>query len=176
MKFLKVFTIVLVALVILFIVIGIFLPKSATLERQVSIRASAEEVRDAVIDLYENHFWPIWNRDDTSMVFTPLEDGNGYRWEGDKVAQGQCEYTVGLDNTIRDEIRFQGKEVANTTWRLEGSSPTELHLTFTVNAGGNLGTRWTNLFIESLSGARIESILEEMQQELGGGGLKNGRP
>ncbi|MDZ7820859.1 MAG: hypothetical protein U5N26_03030 [Candidatus Marinimicrobia bacterium] len=176
MKFLKVFSIILVVLVVLFILIGIFLPKTASLKRDITIQASSRAVTDKIVALYEDHFWPIWERDDTTMVFYPLESGNGYRWEGNKVAQGECEYTVDLDNTIRDNIRFQGRDVAGTTWRLEGSSPTELHVTFTVKAGGNLGTRWTNLFIEPLSGTAIDQILDGMKEELESDGLKKGTP
>lgn len=174
MKFLKVLSIVLIASVVLFIVIGIFLPKTGQLEKEITIQASSQAVTDKIIDLYENRFWPIWNQDDTTMVFTPLENGNGYYWEGEKVSRGKCEYILGPGNTIRDEISFQGKDIAETTWRLQGSSPTELQLRFTVNAGGNLGARWTNLFIETLSGPQIDAILKEMKEDLEPDGKKEG--
>ncbi|MDZ7796148.1 MAG: hypothetical protein U5N56_03480 [Candidatus Marinimicrobia bacterium] len=174
MKFLKVLGIVLIAALALFIVIGIFLPKTAHLEKEISIQAPSQAVKDKIVELYEDRFWPIWGKDDTTMVFTPLKNANGYRWEGEKVSRGQCEYTLGQGNTVRDKIRFQGKDIAETTWRLDGSSPTELHLRFTVNAGGNLGARWTNLFIETLSGPQIDAILKDMKADLESDDKKQG--
>jgi hypothetical protein len=176
MKFFKILGIVLIVLVFLFIVVGLFLPKTATLERRVTIDASAQALSDEILGLYEAHLWPFWDHKDTSIVFTPLPSGKGYRWEGDKVAYGECEYNISANNEIRDNIRFRGRDLARTSWTLEGSAPVRLHLVFTVNSNGNLGTRWTNLFLESLSGPQIVAILQELKETLEYEGLREASP
>lgn len=176
MKFFKILGIILAALVFLFIVIGLFLPKTATLERSVIIDASAGAVTENIIDLYESHLWPLWEHGDTSIVYAPLPDGNGYRWEGTKVAYGECEYSVLPGGIIRDVIRFRGREIASSEWTLEGSAPVKLYLQFTVNSNGNIGTRWTNLFLESLSGPQIDAILKELKASLEDKGLQEDTP
>jgi hypothetical protein len=176
MKFLKVFSLVLLALVVLYLVVGIFLPKSASLERNVEIHAPAGLVRDSIIELYKDHLWPIWEHGDTSIVFTPLETANGYRWEGHKVAYGECEYVIEADNVIRDVVRFRGQEVAQTIWTIEGSFPVLLHLQFTIRAGNNIGTRWTNLFIERMAGLEIDNILMRLRKKVEPEGIMNPTP
>jgi hypothetical protein len=171
MKFLKIFTFILLACIVLYLLVGLFLPNSASLERELEIYAPSELVLDRIIALYDDHVWPIWGRDDTSIVFTPLTNANGYRWEGSQVAYGECEYTVAPDNTVRDVIRFRGQDIARTVWTLDGSFPVKLHLDFTIDAGKNISTRWTNLFIERLAGFEIDRILNQIRDDFESEGL-----
>ncbi|MBW6458610.1 MAG: hypothetical protein K0B52_05535 [FCB group bacterium] len=176
MKFLKFFSLFLLACVVLYLAVGIFLPKSATLERKAEIHAPAGLVLDSIIELYNDHIWPIWEHGDTSIVFTPLENANGYRWEGQKVAYGECEYFIEANNILRDVVRFRGQEIAQTVWTLEGSFPVQLHLRFTIHAGNNIGTRWTNLFIERMAGLEIDNILERLRNKVEPEGIVNHNP
>lgn len=176
MKFFKILGIILASLVFLFIVVGLFLPKTATLERNMTIDASAGAVSDNIVDLYESHLWPLWEHGDTSIVYAPLSEGDGYRWEGAKVAYGECEYSVLPGNMIRDVIRFRGRDIAGSVWTLEGSAPVKLQFRFAVNSNGNIGTRWTNLFLESLSGPQIDAMLKDLKASLEDKGLQEDTP
>lgn len=176
MKFFKILGIVLAALVLLFIVIGLFLPGTAVLERRLTLDATAHAVSKAILDLYDQHLWPIWDYGNSDIVFIPLPHGQGYSWQGEKVAYGECEYHIAADNSIRDQIRFRGKDVAQSLWILEGSAPVKLRLVFTVTANGSLGTRWTNLFIEGLSGPAIDRVLTELKDNLETDGLREDTP
>ncbi|MFA5436249.1 MAG: hypothetical protein WC372_09470 [Candidatus Neomarinimicrobiota bacterium] len=176
MKFFKILGLVLASLLFLFIVVGLFLPKTAVLERRLELDATAYAASEAVLDLYEQHLWPIWDHGDSAIVFTPLPGARGYSWQGPKVAYGECEFHVAADNSIRDQIRFRGKDVAQSLWILDGSVPVKLHLVFTVTANGNLGTRWTNLFIEGLSGPSIDRVLAELKSSLETEGLREDTP
>lgn len=163
MKFFKVLSLVLLGCIILFFLVGVFLPKSATLEKKYEIAAPAYAIQDEIIKLYENHLWPIWNTKDTSTVFTPLENGAGYTWNGPNVGSGECAYTLGVDFTIHDYISFNGREVAETIWRFDGANPVVLNFSITIVAGKNVSTRWTNLFLNRLIGEEIDHMVNDIK-------------
>lgn len=163
MKFFKVLSLVLLGCIVLFFLIGIFLPKSATLEKEYNIDAPAAIVQNEIIDLYENHLWPIWNTEDTSIVFTPLENSAGYSWEGPTVSNGECVYTLAVDYTVHDYISFNGRDVAETVWTFKGVDPVVLNFTITIESGKNISTRWTNLFLNSMIGGQIDDIVNNIK-------------
>jgi len=166
MKFFKVLSLVLLGCIVLFFLVGIFLPKSATLEKKYEIAAPATIVQEKIIDLYENHLWPIWDSEDTTTVYTPLEGGSGYTWEGPNTGSGKCLYTVAVDYTIHDYISFNGHDVAETVWSFEGNDPMTLNFSITVVAGKNISTRWTNLFLNSMIGAEIDLLVNEIKDSI----------
>ncbi len=163
MKFLKVLSLVLLGCIVLFFIVGIFLPKTATLEKNYEIAAPAEAIQDKIIQLYENHLWPIWDSEDTSIVFLPLENGTGYSWEGPTVGIGECIYTFAVNFTIHDYISFNGQELAETIWRIDGTDPVVLNFSIMINAGKNISTRWTNLFMNHMIGDEIDKLIKEIQ-------------
>ena len=164
MKFLKVLSLILLGCIVLFFLVGIFLPKSATLEKNYEIAAPAYSIQDEIIQLYENHLWPIWSTEDTSIVFTPLESGAGYSWEGPNVATGECIYTLAVDFTVHDYISFNGRDVAETVWQFEGNDPVVLNFSITIDAGKNISTRWTNLFLNRMIGDEIDAMVKEIKE------------
>ena len=166
MKFFKVLSLVLLGCIVLFFLVGVFLPKSATLEKNYEIAASAIIVQDEIIDLYENHLWPIWDSEDTTTVFTPLESGTGYTWKGPNTGSGKCVYTLAFDYTIHDFISFNGHDVAETVWKFEGSDPVILNFSITVAAGKNISTRWTNLFLNRMIGGEIDLLIKEIKDSI----------
>ncbi|MEA2077219.1 MAG: hypothetical protein U9O95_04305 [Candidatus Marinimicrobia bacterium] len=162
MKFFKMLSLVFLGCLVLFFLVGILLPQSATLEKKYEIFARAAIIQDEIVDLYQNHLWPIWNAEDTSTVFTPLENGAGYTWEGPNVGHGECAYTLGVDFTVHDYISFNDREVAETIWRFDGANPVVLNVSITVFAGKNISTRWTNLFLNRLIGGEIDRLVIEI--------------
>lgn len=166
MKFLKVFAVILLACIALFFIVGLFLPKTGTFENQYTIDAPADLVEEKIISLYENHLWPIWNTEDSSIVFTDYPDELGYAWEGDLVGSGECLVSTESDMSIQDVIVYQGKEMAKTLWEIIPGEKTKLKIRFTVNADKNIGARWTNLFLNNLMGNEINQIVIEMKKTL----------
>lgn len=156
MKFFKILMIVFLGIIVLFFAIGLLLPKTGTFERTYTINAPAGTVEYEILELYSQHLWPVWNFQDTSVVFTALDDG--YKWESDKAGSGECRYGLGADMSIHDRISINGKDMAETIWRMEGSEPVELTVTFKVFAGSNVGARWTNLFLKRLIGQETDKI------------------
>ena len=166
MKFFKILSLILLGCIVLFFLVGIFLPKSATLEKHYEINAPAYAIQDEIIQLYEDHLWPIWSAEDSSIVFLPLESGAGYSWEGPTAGIGECSYSLSLDYSVRDHISFNGHEIAETIWKLKGTDPVNLNFSITINADKNISTRWTNLFLDRMIGNEIDSIVKQIKENV----------
>ncbi len=167
MKFLKILGISLAVLLLLFVLVALFLPRTAVLERQITVDAPAQAFNKAILQLYEEHLWPIWDHGDSALVFTPLaEEEQAYSWQGAKAGYGECRYYIAEDKSIRDLIHFRGKEVAKSIWTFEGSEPLTINYRLSINAEKNLGMRWTNLFLRSLAAPAIDAVLAELKSSL----------
>lgn len=164
MKFFKIVAIAFLACIVLFFAVGLFLPKAGTFEKTYEMNAGALAVEAEIIDLYQNHEWPIWNFEDTSVVFTDYDDG--YAWEGDNVGNGECRYSLGVDMSVRDKVTIRGKDMAETVWTIKPGSPLELTVNFKVFAGGNIGARWTNLFLNRLIGAQTDELILSIKEKV----------
>ncbi len=164
MKFFKILSITFLAIIALFFLIGIFLPKVGTFEKTYEINAQANVVEFEIFEIYQNHEWPIWNFEDTSVIFLDLDDG--YIWEGDKTGSGECRYSIGVDMSVRDHISFQGKEMAETIWSMRSDNPLELTVTFKVFAGGNISARWTNLFLDRFIGQDVDLLVKSIKEKV----------
>jgi hypothetical protein len=166
MKFFKVLGAVLLVCIALFFIVGLFLPETGTFENSYTIDAPADMVENEIYALYDNHLWPIWNTEDTSVVFTNLPGEIGYTWKGNLVGEGKCEVTEGVNLSIQDHISYQGHDMGETLWQLIPGEKTTVNITFKVFAGGNIGARWTNLFLNSLMGDEINYVIVEMKKTL----------
>jgi hypothetical protein len=67
---------------------------------------------------------------------------------------------------VRDHIKIRERDMAETIWQIKGSDPTELTLTFRVFAGGNIGARWTNLFLTSMIGDEADAIVAGIKEKV----------
>lgn len=166
MKFFKVLSVVLLVCIVLFFVIGLFLPKTGTYENTYKIDAPANVVEAEILELYANHLWPIWSTEDTSVTFINEAGELGYTWEGDLVGKGACKVSLGNDLSIRDYISFQNRDMAETVWQLTPGNETTINFTFKVFAGSNIGARWTNVFMNRIMGDEINTVISEMKLSL----------
>ncbi|MFA6617773.1 MAG: hypothetical protein WCT23_01735 [Candidatus Neomarinimicrobiota bacterium] len=166
MKFFKILATVLLACIVLFFIVGSFLPKTATFEKEYTVDAPADLVEKKILDLYEDHLWPIWDSEDTSIVYTDFPGELGYTWEGDKVGLGECIVNIKTDMSIEDIITYQGQEMAKTLWQIIPGEKTKIRISFTVFADKNISARWTNLFLDNLMGNEFNQIITEMKTTL----------
>jgi hypothetical protein len=164
MKFFKILAIAFVAFIALFFIVGLFLPKTGTVIKTYEINADAAAVEYEIFDLYQEHAWPIWNFEDTSVVFTDYD--GGYTWEGDQVGKGECQYSMGADMTVRDHITILGREMAETVWTIKPGNPLELTVNFQIFAGGNIGARWTSLFLDKMVGDDIDQLIKSIKDNV----------
>jgi len=72
MKFFKGLLIVIVGLVVLFLLIGIFLPSQYRVERQITIKAPIDSVFNNALDLHTVLLWNPWTAMDSAAV-TPSQ-------------------------------------------------------------------------------------------------------
>ena len=161
MKFFKILSIAFLACIALFFVVGLFLPKTGEFEKSYRIQADAATVEFEIFSLYQAHAWPVWNFEDTSVVFMDIDDG--YTWKSDNTGEGKVTYSIGADMSVRDHISIRGKDMAETVWTMKPGEPMELTVNFKVFAGGNIGARWTNLFLKGLIGDDVDAIVESIK-------------
>ena len=164
MKFFKILSVVFLACIALFFIVGLFLPKVGEFEKSYEINATAADVEYELFELYKDHAWPVWNLEDTSVVYTDFDDG--YSWKGNNTGEGEVRFAIGADMSVRDHITIRGKEMAETSWLMEGGYPIELTVNFKVFAGGNIGARWTNLFIKGLIGDDVDAIVASIKEKV----------
>jgi Polyketide cyclase / dehydrase and lipid transport len=96
MKFLKWAGGVLVGLAMLFIVVGLCLPRLYHVERSVTINAPPEKIHSVVNRLEEWPKWTAWTVEkypDMKVTFSGPKEGVGahYEWDGESTGHGELE-------------------------------------------------------------------------------------
>ncbi len=93
MKFIKGFILVLIGLLVLFLLVGIFLPSHYRVERQITINAHIDSVFNNALDLNTVLLWNPWTALDSAAVNTVTgtgkDIGDTWKWEGEIVGIGQ---------------------------------------------------------------------------------------
>ena len=113
-RLLRVVVLGLGALVILIVLIGLFLPRTWTVERSRLVRATPERVQKELEDLRTWPSWTPWSkeRDATlAVTFDGPERGTGARmsWEGQRLGFGSLTLTNAHPGAgIEYEIQFRG--------------------------------------------------------------------
>jgi len=139
MRYLKRMAIVLVALAVLFLVVGFFLPPTFTVARTAEIAAPPEKVYALVADPRGWKQWSAWNRRDPQMRidYSGPQSGMGAKWAWKSKSQGDGEMTftaaepgkrVAFDlyfpdfgTTSKGELRFEPAGAGTrVTWTMNG--------------------------------------------------------
>jgi hypothetical protein len=172
MKTLKVVSVVLVTLVLVFVAGGLVMPKGYHVERSERIQAPVEIVFDQVNDLRKWDAWSPWNAADPTMKITyseqPVGEGGSYSWTGDSAGEGTLTIVRSLvPSRIETKIDFgdmgssdgswafsHADGVTRVTWGFSGENPGILGGWFTLMMDGRVGPQ----FEEGLRG--IKQIAE----------------
>ena len=115
MKVLKIIIGIVVALIAIFVVMGIMAPKETTIERSISISAPANVVWNNVKSLEAQHDWSPWARRDPNITITydgiEGQVGSKYTWKGNKdVGEGyQSIIAVEDGHKIEQDLNFTGE-------------------------------------------------------------------
>lgn len=135
MKLLKYLLILIGILVALFLIAGLFLPKTFSIERSITIQAPKQGVMQQVQYLKNLNQWAPWiEADSTATISYEGEDGQVgaiSTWDGnDKVGKGKMEITRITKNRVESEITFiEPYEAVRTNYFLlenDGENNTEL--------------------------------------------------
>ncbi len=173
MKILKGLFIVVLALVAVFIVVGLlFLPAGVHVERSAVIEAAPAEVYPLVASLERFNEWSPWADLDPAAVyeFKGPATGIGARmtWRSDRpeVGAGSQEVIAATENReVQVRLTFDGQGEALSGWTLRPQGEGTLATwSFDMDLGMNPVMRWMGLMIDGPIGADYERGLGRLKE------------
>jgi uncharacterized protein YndB with AHSA1/START domain len=171
MKILKGLLVVVVALVALFLVIGLFLPKNAHVERSIATTASPDAVYGIVSGFRRFNEWSPWAGLDPQAryTFSGPATGVGARmeWSSDKpeVGSGSQEITaVEPGRSVTMRLDFAGQSSATSTMVIEPAAGGSLvRWSFDTSYESNFAMRYLGLLFDGMIGADYEKGLSRLK-------------
>lgn len=166
----------LVALVAVAAIVGMFLPRYVTVERNLVVDAAPEAVFPHVSSLQAFSEWSPWSGIDPDMVVNysgpDTGVGNIMEWTSDHpdVGNGRQEILEVAENeSVRTALDFGDMGTAEAWWRLvpEGDG-TRVSWGLTADMGGGPVGRWVGLMMDGLVGADYERGLAQLQAAVEG--------
>lgn len=171
MKIIKRIMISLLALLVLLVLIGMFLPQQAMMRRDILISAEPAQIYKVLEKPREFNKWSPWADIDPNAkyeYFGPESGvGAGMRWssEDPHVGVGSSRIIeVDTDKRIRVELDFSDQGINWSEYRLrpEGHG-TRVVWEFEMHAGMNPIQRWFGMMIDSLVGPSYEQGLRNLK-------------
>jgi len=170
MKFFKGLLIVIVGLVVLFLLIGIFLPSQYRVERQITIKAPIDSVFNNALDLHTVLLWNPWTAMDSAAVNTITgtgkDAGDIWKWEGEIVGIGQMtNMEIDTNKSIIRKLEFTEPEMPASTiiWNFsEGQDGVTAVWINEGDAGYPMG-RYFGLMMDSMLGSDFEKGLASLK-------------
>jgi hypothetical protein len=171
MKFLKIFLGIIIAIVIIFFVGGVFLPKTYTLSRSTIIRCPDSVVYKNVADFYNFSQWNPWYKMDPSVKIlisgNPGQPGHSYAWNGKKTGEGEMvikhvEPLKSVEQELRFIKPFEGS--ADNKFTFE-QVPEGTKVMWTM-VGQNKSTfdKWMGLSMDMMMGKDFENGLKDLKE------------
>ena len=163
-----------VALLVLFFVVGFLLPRDAYVERSVEIDASPQQVFAMVNDFRQFNRWQPWHQIDptTRYVFDGPASGAGSRmnWYSDHpdVGDGMQEILLSEPHSkVRAALDFGAGGLAYADYLIDATDGGSV-LTWTLEAdmGGNPLGRYVGLMMDGMIGPAYEQGLAKLKEIL----------
>jgi len=170
MKFLKWLGLTILAIVVLYLIIPLFLSSSFHVERSINIERPVEIVFQTATDMNMRAKWDPWieMEPEVEMNVTMLPEivGSGYTWKGEIIGEGEIEILEFVPNElIKSKIRFiepQSME-SDVIWTFK---PTEKGTEITWAFEGGLSypvEKWYGLFMDKWMGPNFEKGLNNFK-------------
>jgi hypothetical protein len=163
---------VLLILLILLGVIGLLLPSSRLVEREIRIEAPVHEVFPHVNSMRRFHAWSPWTDPGTTYRFEGPDEGIGSRmhWYSTEegVGAGSQEIVQSRrDTEVRTTLTFgdSGSGTAAFLLRPDGDA-TYLRWQFRTEFGWDLFGRYVGLMLDSMIGAAYSRGLRTLKEQL----------
>ncbi len=169
MRFLNKFTYSIGAVILALVVIGIFLPSRAIVERSITIDANRSTVFSLLNDFHQVNKWSPWIEDDPNArieIYGPRRGVDAtVTWDGSIVGQGSQTITESVPfERVATALDFGDQGNAEVVFRLrEIDDGTEVVWTFTMDFGFNLVGRYIGLIIGGAVGDDYEEGLASLQ-------------
>ncbi len=161
----------LVALIVVFVVVGFLLPRQFKVEREVTITAPQIPVYQMVSAPTNWPKWAVWNKRDPNMKLTFSGTGAGagakWSWESKTEGNGAMEFTeadsprrivyrlsfpdMGMESKGELKLTAINDSVTKVTWNNEG------------DFGANPAMRYLGLFMDKLVGPDFEAGLASLK-------------
>lgn len=173
MKFLKVLGIIIVALTIIVLVGGMFLPKTYSVSRAITINAPDSLIYKNIADFNEFLKWNPWSKMEPTAktkVSGPVATQNHlYEWEGKETGQGYMKIkSVELNKMVDIELKFikPFENLADTRFDIATDKAAN-KVTWTMSGENNLMGKWMGVFIsmDKMIGKDFEDGLKFLKEK-----------
>lgn len=169
MGILKKVAIGLLILAVLFVIIGLSLPKETVVKRSIIINAPLDVVFKNVNNLKNHEKWDPWQATDKTMKITygAVTEGTGasYSWTSES-GEGTHTITESMTNkSIKVELDFKKQRTMRGWWTFTGKDKGVLVAEGFVNKSGKcFCSRYINLFIDAEIGTYYSKGLKKLKE------------
>jgi len=159
----------LIALVVILVVVGLFLPSQVHLERSTTIDAPQSTVFTLVNGMQAFHTWSPWHEKepDAEVEFSGPEQGVGSKmsWNGKKVGTGTQEITASTPySRVENHLDFGDQGTAEAYFELKDSDQgTRVVWGFDTEFGYDLAGRYFGLLFDRMIGPDYEKGLANLK-------------
>lgn len=172
MKILKIIGGIILALILIFFIGGLFLPKTYSVNRTTVINAPDSVIYKNIADYNEFLKWNPWSKMEPTAKITitgPVaQPEHLYQWEGKETGSGQMKIISVTQNKMVDmELKFikPFESIADTKFDLAPEG-TGVKVTWTMS-GESKGTmdKWMGLCMDKMIGKDFESGLKFLKEK-----------
>jgi effector-binding domain-containing protein len=159
----------LLAVLVVFAVIGFFLPREVSVSRTAVVHAPASYVFDDFNDLTRWGGWNYWNQLDTAMKITYGDKTQGvgasYAWDGPINDTGSITITESTPpQTVKIDLDFGGSKAVGTYSTEPLGDSTEVTMNLVADMGLNPVGRWIGLLMQQEIDKAFTYSLEKLEE------------
>ncbi len=172
MKFLKILLSIIGVLIVFLLIVTLFLPSEADVERSIVINAPASKVFPMVNSMKNWERWSPWNAIDPNAKwqYTGPDSGVGstQKWESENqnLGTGQIEIIESKPNEfIRIRLQFFGEDFGNGKWIFKENDG-RTKVIWNMHADLEFFERWFALGMDGMVGPMFEKALAKMKEIL----------
>lgn len=172
MKILKIIGIVFLVIVVLFIIVGLFLPSKSYVERSVFIVAPSDAIYEEVNNITRFNKWSPWSEIDpaTKYTYKGPDSGVGAKmaWtsESDRVGSGSMEIIEVRENEyVKNRMEFEGMDgnyISEIILEPQGEETTQVTWTYEGEVD-NIMLKYMGLMIDDFLGPQYEQGLQKLK-------------
>ena len=172
MKIFRRILLALLAVILILIVVGFFLPRHVHVKRSVEMRAAGELIFDQINSFRKWKSWSPWLQMDTNMKisYSGPEKGTGatftYHSDNKDIGDGKLTITnsVAYDSIIMDMDFMENGKATGKFYFAESDSGTMVTWVLESDLGNNPVSRWFGLFMDNMIGNDLEKGLDNIRQ------------
>jgi len=175
----------LLGLVVLFVVIGFFLPREITVERSTGITQPAAAIFPWIADLKKWPDWTVWNKsEDPTLSYTypgpTTGKGGSMHWTAKKMGDGSLTITaLEPDKALRYELRMAGQSMVvrgNLELEPAGGGVTLVMWFDNIDLGASPLKRWSGPLLNKMLGRAFERSLAGLKTAVESGAASGPGP